>query len=950
MVALALVAAGVLPPVGLAALPGGLSMLGAPQTGIVLVAALLFAPALVGFAVALQGFDAVLARQRAEGDGEYRQSIARVLLAALIVAYTFVLLAAAPADPAVAPSLVIASLNLAAAWLFLLNVILSTRRSALRCYAALISDVILLSMLLAVGGGLTAALVLVYCYTAISAAEHHGLRALAGTIAFAAAAFGAVAGLTPFWRERPLLAGGMLLAMALLPAYVGAVLHRLGAAKTAAESANAAKNRFLAALSDDLRAPLRSIARAGASLDRTALDPEQWDTIARMRLSARSMLLQLDDMLNYVRIDGGTFAPETRSFDLYRLANGAVAALRAPAAERGIALALRIDPRLPYQLRGWPHQLRQVLICLMTNAIRHSGRAKVKVHLDAIGFDPANDADQVTLRLAVASTLADHRLDTADEEDGDSGRPLGLAVADRLVRLMGGRLAVETDAQRGLSLAVELPFAVDQASLALPLDLAHLPVLIVTKDPEFVGDLIEPLEAWRGDPRWIGAGDAALAYLDSFDHRTRRPVLVIDGRGDVLQALSWTHRAMEARGADPPYVLFIADEPRMDSVIGLADGELDGVLPAPFTHAALRSALHALRVEPADWFLAAPIPLPAPEPVGAAPSAAEEPPAPIAEEPPPRRAANEIASLRPRSSDVATPPTHKDEAHAKRDEPVRLVPPARPVPREVVSPAKRRRQILVAAGNPANRKILGSILARAGHIVHFADDVDEARQGLEARDVDALLLDLTGYVGSDYGAARQCRRARPNLPIIALSGDKPEIAERRARDAGIDAVLPKPVEPRRLVAALATALEAEPEPDRAELPGPRGTVTELAKHPRFESAAAAEQDTEGEWAASPEGEALQPLIDTFRIDSARIVTDIDEACGSGDVAAFEAAVQAMHGCIAVFGASRVRETLGTIRAPTAAKLRLQGADFVHRLENELARLDAALIDYLKTAK
>src|SRR5260221_1782459 len=84
------------------------------------------------------------------------------------------------------------------------------------------------------------------------------------------------------------------------------------------------------------------------------------------------------------------------------------------------------------------------------------------------------------------------------------------------------------------------------------------------------------------------------------------------------------------------------------------------------------------------------------------------------------------------------------------EEPIRLVPP-RPVPETVVRartagpPPKRRHQILVAAGNPANRKILGSILARAGHVVHFAEDVDEARQGLEAREIDALLLDLTGY-------------------------------------------------------------------------------------------------------------------------------------------------------------------------------------------------------------
>ena len=268
--------------------------------------------------------------------------------------------------------------------------------------------------------------------------------------------------------------------------------------------------------------------------------------IARMRLSARVMLLQLDDMLNYVKIDGGTFAPETRAFDLYRLANGAVQALRAPAAERGIALSLRIDPQLPYQLRGWPHQLRQIFICLVTNAIRHSGKTRVRINLDPIEID----GDRLTLRLAVASSLAEDRLETVDDDADEIGQPLGLAVADRLIGLMGGRLAVETDPRRSLAMTVELPFAIDQASLGLPLDLAHLPVLVVTKDTEFVGDLFEPLEAWRADPRWIGAGDQALAYLASFDPGTRRAVLIVDGRGDVLQALSWAHRAGAERGAE----------------------------------------------------------------------------------------------------------------------------------------------------------------------------------------------------------------------------------------------------------------------------------------------------------------------------------------------------------------------------------------------------------------
>jgi len=930
-----------LPPVGLAALPGGLSMLGAPRTGIVLITALLFTPALVGFAVALQGFDAVLARLRAEASGEYRQIIARVLLAAMILGYVFGLLAAMPNDPAIAPALLVGSLNLAAAWLFLLNVILDSRRSALRRHAALVSDVTLLSILLAVGGETAAPLALVYLYIAVSSAEHHGPRALVLAVMLEIAAFAAVAVATPFWRERPLLAGGLLVAIVLLPGYVGAVLHRFGTAKIRAETANAAKNRFLSALSEDLRSPLRMIARAGASIDRTALAPEQWDMITRMRLSARAMLLQLDDVLNYVKIDGGTFTPETRSFDLYRLANGAVAALRAPAAERGTTLALRIDPQLPYQLRGWPHQLRQILICLITNAVRQSGRAKVRINLDAVDLAAPPFGDRVTLRLAVTSNLTDSWLDAADEE---ADRHLGLAVADRLVRLMGGRLAADTDPHRGLSLVVELPFAIDQASLTLPLDLAHLPVLIVSKDAEFVGDLIEPLEAWRADARWIGAGDAALGYLEAFDAGLRRGVLIVDGRGDVLQALSWAHRAAELRASEPPYVLFIADEPRIDSVIGLADGELDGILPAPFTANALRSALHALRVEPADWFLA-----------GSAQPAPEEPPAPlarrrIAEDAPPRR---HIGEAVPPRRPVSDEPPAPRSAPPPKDDPIQFVAP-RPAfsrPRAAAPPLqKKHHQILVAASNPANRKILGSILARVGHVVHFAEDVDEARQGLEMREVDALLVDLTGYAGADYGAAYQCRRVRPTLPIIALTGDGPELAERRAREVGLDAVLPKPVEPRRLIAALAAALDPGLEEDTA----PRGVVTELASHPRFAgettSVADAKDTAEAPWPESLEGEAFESAVDRFRVESPRIVTDIDRAAGAGDVQAFEEAVEAMRICTEVFGVGRMRDLLDSMPAPTPAKLRRQGADFVHRLESEVARLDAALIDYLKTAK
>lgn len=907
-VAFALVLAGVLPPVGLAALPGGLSMLGA-RTGVVLLAALLFVPALVGFAVALQGFEAILTRLREFTGGEYRQIVTRVLLGAAILGYVFGLIVTRPGDASIGRCLLIGALSLASAWLFLLSLILDPRRSVVRRAAALVADVTLLSILLAAGGGLTAPLAPLYLYAAISNGEHQGGLPVALTTALGVAGFAAVVATTRFWQENPLLAAGTLAAMAALPLYVAAMLRRLDVLKAEAEAANAAKSRFLAALGEDLRAPLRTLARAGAG--EASVEPSHADVLARIRLMARSMLLQLDDVLNYVKIDAGTFAPETRAFDLYRLANGAVAALRASAAERGIVLALRIDPLLPFQLRGWPNQVRQILNCLITNTLCHSGKVKVRVKLDAAALG----ADRVTVRFTVTSGLLDDHLETAgDAAEAGIGQHLALAVAERLIGLMGGRLAVHADRGGGLTLAAELSFAIDQGSQGLPLDLAQLPVLIVTKDAEFVGELIEPLEAWRAEPRWIGAGDAALGYLQAMEPGARRPVLVLDGRGDVLQALSLGHRALSLLAAMPPYLLFIADEARIDSVIGLADDELDSILPAPFTLNALRSALHALWVEPADWFLADASPL------IEHPSSPSRPP--VEEETPPERP-------------VVRPPPH----------------PAPATPRRRAPAPKRRRRILIAASNPANRRIMSSILSRAGHAVHLAETLEETLREMEAREIDVLVLDLTGAPGADYEAARRCRRARPGLKIMALTGDAPAQAERRAREVGLDAVLPKPVEPKRLLALIGAAIEGE-EPETSARPAARAVVTELASHPRFagEVASVVDRGAVGPSPSfRPDRDAAHDAIELFRADSRRIVADIARAARVGDVSAFGGAVQALADRTAKLDAGRLREALQLMREPTASVLRLHGGDYVARLQIELARLDARLADILKTA-
>jgi hypothetical protein len=571
------------------------------------------------------------------------------------------------------------------------------------------------------------------------------LATIAATIAAAAAvALG--------WLYLP--AGAFAALAVLFLAVPAGWVARLATAKRRAEAASIAKTRLVTAVAADLRQPLRNIARAGAALDRDHLPAGEWDNIARMRLSARAILTQLDEIRDCLALEDGTFAPETRPFDLYRLANGAVAALRAQAAERGVTLALRIDPSLPHQLRGWPQQLRQILVGLLTPAVQRAERGKLRMALDAAELQTG----RVRVRISVAGAAW-------------VSPPSGLVMIDRLARLMGGRLAAGTDSKGRPCLAAELPFEIDASAPALPLDLAHLPVLIATKDQEFVGELVEPLDAWRADLRWIGAGDAALDYLAAFDAGGARPLLIVDGRRDVLQALSFAHRAaslpeVNLSGAQPPYLLFVADEARRDGIVGLADDDFDGILPAPFTPQTLRGVLHAMGVEPAQRFLAD--------------AAAGPAPAPIPPSPPPQ-------------------------------------------------------------------------------------------------------------------------------PLLIEDAPGP--------------------------AALAT-------------------VTALASHPRFAADTAAavnQQALDALWTLGHGGEFFQGVIDAFRGDSARIAGDIGRAVEAGDARYFTAAVNELRRCAANLGAERLCDLLQAMREPAADTLRRQGEEHRRRVEAELARIDAALVDYLRAA-
>jgi two-component system sensor histidine kinase RpfC len=348
-------------------------------------------------------------------------------------------------------------------------------------------------------------------------------------------------------------------------------------------------------------------------------------------------------------------------------------------------------------------------------------------------------------------------------------------------------------------------------------------------------------------------------------------------------------------------IILVADPAWSEHIAALAEGRLAAVLPAPVEQRALANALRSMPRVPA-------------------PRAASAGPAPAAPLPRP-------ASLRPR----------------------------------------RKLRVLVAEDNSANRKIMQKILEMAGHEAKLVNDGEAALDELDGGGFDVALVDINMPVMSGYEATKLYRTAHmdePRLPIIALTADATVETERLCREAGIDAVLTKPVDPEQLVLAIeetvARVAGGEPAPAAAATPGaPQrapdvpAIVTPISVHPRYgieTSAVVDEEAVEALRALGSGSDFFNDVIETFRVDARGIVEQLAKAAEEGDLRQFREHAHSLRSSAANVGGARLCEMLLGLRELTHRELRQQSAEIVEKVSNELARLDAALEQKVKEAK